>query len=462
MSPRFPTEHDTILVTTIVNCNVEADRVAIDGDVVDIVLDAFCSGFYPEVSAAIVEIGKLPPGNYTARLSQRVHEDSGAPYSMAYELTTLRFKVLPAASGDDLRDFFRIPAPGDTGVTVLAADVNVFERLIWSERAAHLGGGLTLSLESKSQGSRPILDMLHMPMASDPSAAASILYFGHTDRFGNTICCPYAPLVPAAQAYPARWLISSILPSAPYGSMSVTRTGPVRRNSYGIEYDAVLLSFRSLPAGYDRDYVFALNAGLVAMTPTFPPSWSLPSRFLPTQFPPPRRTGLVVEYVNTDDFPDAPGGHYFYSADAAEQAALDAGAMGRFRRTGGSFSSGGFVRVCRFFGSVSPGPNSHFFSADADECDALKAAQQVPRPAAQQQWNYEGSGFDVVVANPTSPRCGPGLAPVFRLYNNAFDSAGPRGWASNHRYTKNISGEVDTMVDLGWRSEGLVFCVPES
>ena len=59
----------------------------------------------------------------------------------------------------------------------------------------------------------------------------------------------------------------------------------------------------------------------------------------------PAAAGTVVEYVNTDDFPSAPGGHYFYSSDPPEQAALDAGSAGRFRRTGLVFYTGGDTSV---------------------------------------------------------------------------------------------------------------------
>src|SRR5205085_472369 len=98
----------------------------------------------------------------------------------------------------------------------------------------------------------------------------------------------------------------------------------------------------------------------------------------------------VVEYVNTADFPRSPGGQYFYTADAAEQAAVDSGAAGKFSRTGRKFMVGGGSLVCRFYGSIAPGPNSHFFTVDATECGALKGAQVTPKPTSTQQWNYEG------------------------------------------------------------------------
>src|SRR4029079_7001385 len=105
------------------------------------------------------------------------------------------------------------------------------------------------------------------------------------------------------------------------------------------------------------------------------------------------REDRIVEYVNTLDFPDSPGGHLFYTRDPDEQAAVDAGAAGHFQRTGASFKAGNSTPLCRFYGSVMPGPNSHFFTIDAAECNALKAAQIVPTPTTIQQWNYEGLTF---------------------------------------------------------------------
>lgn len=57
--------------------------------------------------------------------------------------------------------------------------------------------------------------------------------------------------------------------------------------------------------------------------------------------------------------------HYFLTDDAGEAAGIDLGSAGPgWVRTGYGFNSGGNVSVCRFYGSVSPGPNSHFFTAD--------------------------------------------------------------------------------------------------
>ncbi len=173
-------------------------------------------------------------------------------------------------------------------------------------------------------------------------------------------------------------------------------------------------------------------------------------------------TGLVVEYRNTADFPGDPGGHFFYSSDTSEQQFVDGGGAGRWSRTGRSFKTGGFSALCRFYGSVSPGPNSHFFTIDSGECTALRAQQVTPKPTDRQQWNYEGFGFSMTPQSTVSgaSQCPSGTAPVYRAYNNAYPPSGPKNkWDSNHRFSSNAS-DIDEVVALGWRSEGVVFCAP--
>lgn len=170
---------------------------------------------------------------------------------------------------------------------------------------------------------------------------------------------------------------------------------------------------------------------------------------------------IVVEYQDTVDFPNAPGGHFFYSSDPAEQAAVDAGAAGQFHRTGRQFATGGSSAVCRFYGSQTPGPNSHFFTVEPAECQALRSAQVVPTPSTVQQWNYEGTAYlatpPVVGANNVRA-CPAGTVPIYRAYNNAFPLLGPRNpWDSNHRFTP-VQTDIVTMVSVGWRDEGIAFC----
>ena len=172
----------------------------------------------------------------------------------------------------------------------------------------------------------------------------------------------------------------------------------------------------------------------------------------------------VVEYLNTADFPGSPGGHFFYSSDPAEQAAVDAGAAGAFVRTGRSFNTGGTSPVCRFYGSVNPGPNSHFFTVDAGECSALRALQITPTPTTVPQWNYEGLGFSTtpaIAAANGARACPANTLPVYRAYNNAFPLSGPKNpWDSNHRLTLALS-DIAAMVAIGWRDEGIVFCAAQ-
>jgi hypothetical protein len=176
-------------------------------------------------------------------------------------------------------------------------------------------------------------------------------------------------------------------------------------------------------------------------------------------------TGTVVEYVDGNDFPGAPGGMFFYSSNPAEQASVDKGLAGAFFRTGRTFAAGGATPVCRFYGSVVPGPNSHFFTVDPAECASLKAAQIVPAPTADPQWNFEGNGFStgIPIANAaTRPSCPAGTTMVQRAYNNAFPVSGPKNpWDSNHRFVRSRA-DINTMVALGWRDEGGVFCAPDS
>ena len=82
----------------------------------------------------------------------------------------------------------------------------------------------------------------------------------------------------------------------------------------------------------------------------------------------------VIEYYNPDL------DNYFITADPVEQTFVDSGAVGRWQRTGNSFAAGGPREVCRFYGNgiINPatgtfyGPNSHFYTADLDECAGLK------------------------------------------------------------------------------------------
>ena len=245
-------------------------------------------------------------------------------------------------------------------------------------------------------------------------------------------------------------------------TFTASRSAPQRMSTLdGNQIEILRVDIRQDNAPW-ASYFFGYGMGAIAEYSSFNAPLAVPF-FRPISLPPPKAEGTVVEYVNTADFPNAPGGHYFYSADSAEQATVDAGAVGKFVRTGHDFAAGGFVPVCRFYGSLSPGPNSHFFTVSQNECDYLKSLQASPTPSTGQQWNYEGTGLYSVapVINAQGQlQCLSGSVPVYRAYNNAYPKGGGKNaWDSNHRYSTR-SADIDNLVAQGWVAEGIALCAP--
>jgi hypothetical protein len=156
---------------------------------------------------------------------------------------------------------------------------------------------------------------------------------------------------------------------------------------------------------------------------------------------------MVVEFHN------AALDHYFITANALEATAIDNGSAGPgWSRTGLSFKPGGAIPVCRFYGSVSPGPNSHFYTADARECNNLQELAAAT-PASQPRWNFEEIAFSTSV--PDASGCPAGTQAVHRAYNDGFALHKD----SNHRYTASAEALQD-VVARGWKDEGVAFCAP--
>ena len=160
---------------------------------------------------------------------------------------------------------------------------------------------------------------------------------------------------------------------------------------------------------------------------------------------------MVVEFYNTNL------DNYFITANSSEAAAIDGGSAGPgWIRTGNTFKSGGSTSVCRFYGSQSPGPNSHFYTVDSGECQGLKD-QQIPtgdsRKLTTKSWNFES--LDFVSTPATNQTCPTGTTPVYRAYNNGFS----RGVDSNHRITSSLTA-IGEVVTRGWSNEGVVMCAP--
>ena len=149
---------------------------------------------------------------------------------------------------------------------------------------------------------------------------------------------------------------------------------------------------------------------------------------------------VAVEFYN------ASLDHYFFTAEPAEVAMLDAGSVvPGWARTRFDFKvwPAGAQRglyACRFFGTPGIGPNSHFFTIDQDECEKVKN---------NRFWTFEGLAFNADL--PSNEDCPADRVPVIRLYNNG------KGGQANHRYSTSHS-EIGDMAGQGWIVEGAVFC----
>ncbi|MEO8753000.1 MAG: hypothetical protein ABI624_10005 [Casimicrobiaceae bacterium] len=138
--------------------------------------------------------------------------------------------------------------------------------------------------------------------------------------------------------------------------------------------------------------------------------------------------------------------HYFVTAFADEIGKLDSGATVGWQRTGQSFkvleagdTTPGASSVCRFYGVPAAGLDSHFYSASAVECDAVK----LKFPTA---WLLESSDvFQVYLPNLTTGVCPSNTLAVYRSWNKRTDS--------NHRYTTSASIQA-AMIAKGYAAEG--------
>jgi hypothetical protein len=151
--------------------------------------------------------------------------------------------------------------------------------------------------------------------------------------------------------------------------------------------------------------------------------------------------------------------HFFITGDDFEKYFVRNGAAGGWTETGQSFWtwSQGWAResayVCRFYGDPVLGPNSHFYSASTNGCRNLLDLQNRT-PITQPRWNSEGYAFKVSLPD-AGRQCPGSTLPVFRAYNDGF----ARGIDGNHRYVLD-SSLLTPLLALGWKSEGIAFCVP--
>jgi hypothetical protein len=115
-----------------------------------------------------------------------------------------------------------------------------------------------------------------------------------------------------------------------------------------------------------------------------------------------------------------PENRYFLTIDPNEATAIDNGGAGvGWLRTGFTFKAyattgsapAAALPVCRFYGSVSPGPNSHFFTASAAECQARRTCER--HAEHQKRWNW-GHRFRLSEpgAGGSRRRPGTGMVPI--------------------------------------------------
>jgi hypothetical protein len=153
-------------------------------------------------------------------------------------------------------------------------------------------------------------------------------------------------------------------------------------------------------------------------------------------------TTQVIEFFNTILT------HFFITADPVEAAAIDGGSAGPgWIRTSNSFKSGGPSRVCRLYGSleIDPatgmrrGPNSHVYSIEAAECQAIRA---------DPGWHFESYDFSgwMRTSRPAPPERWASIAPT----TTAFAQND-----SNHRYTTDIA-IYNAMLALGCSAKNRV------
>jgi len=163
---------------------------------------------------------------------------------------------------------------------------------------------------------------------------------------------------------------------------------------------------------------------------------------------------------------------YFLTASGAEIDALDTGRIAGWQRTGEAFAVGSMpwtrldleytytgTAVCRFYLPPAAG-NSHFFSASADECAAVRARfpdlVEESTAAFYAATPSTGTGdcgaITSLIDDPTP------LMPVFRLWDGHANG--------DHRYTTKLTIR-DDLISRGWLPEGygplgVVMCILRS
>jgi serine protease len=163
---------------------------------------------------------------------------------------------------------------------------------------------------------------------------------------------------------------------------------------------------------------------------------------------------VLKNYYLVYEFRNVNSNHYLLTASKEQVAALYEGGKGleNWYNTKEYFYawSGpeeGTVPVCRFY---TLGANSHFYTANAEDCAFLKTLNP-DNVYADDQWTYEDIAFYAKL--PTNGSCPADSDPIYRVYNNRWMYND-----SNHRFV-NSDSMRQMMLDKGWVDEGVAFCV---
>jgi hypothetical protein len=157
--------------------------------------------------------------------------------------------------------------------------------------------------------------------------------------------------------------------------------------------------------------------------------------------------GAPFSIVQVDEFYHDGLRHYFITADARERQLLDTGAIPGWQRTGESFKAyaagtpaGGSINpVCRYYGLPARGLDSHFYSADLQECVSVFVT-------FASDWLLESDNvFQINLPDKVTGACPGGTAPIYRLLYRPGDS--------NHRYATSTAVK-NRMRAAGYVSEG--------
>ncbi|SRR5258707_240296 len=343
-----------------------ATRYAVVGNVINVEYEYVTDGWAvsrPDFGSMALEVGELPPGNYT--VSARIY-DINKPNSPPAVVTT----NLP------------VQPPADWGIYSIPQNPDAYQGLWAMVRSA----------------------VYYDPATMRATVAGNVIRVDF-DYYGDA---PTGGPAPAG--------------STSYGSVKLAGLAP---GHYRLE------GWGRAKAGGASEKYFSRDVAVAATSP-------------------------VVEYFASTT------GHYFITAGPGDIAGLDPGTAG-WKRSGQGFKAWlkqsdappGAVPVCRFYAA---GPNSHFYSGVAADCQGLKDLEAVQRADANAKgvsflgWQYEQIAFYALL--PVNGQCPGDTYPVYRAYNQRAIYND-----SNHRFMGDSLTRSATLAG-GWADEGVAFCSP--